>query len=89
MLDAMLVIFGVILGPKVGVRMDKMAGWADAGQFYVWTRSSPINLGQVDVRTRSGGEAEKFSKCWVSMKSAVQIRTITNSKIVINLVSKF
>ena len=73
MLDAMLDIFGVILGPKVRGRMDKMAGWADAGQFYVWTRSSPINLGQVDVWTRSVGGAENFSKCWVSMKSAVQI----------------
>ena len=60
MLDAMLDIFGVILGPKVRGWMDKMASWAGAGRFYVWTRSSPINLGQVDVWTGSVGGAEFF-----------------------------
>ena len=34
--------------------MDKMA----TGRFYVWTRSSPIILGQVDVWTGSVGGAE-------------------------------
>lgn len=29
--------FGVILEPEVWGRMDKMAGWADAGRFQVWT----------------------------------------------------
>ena len=71
--DAMLDILGDILGPKVGGRMDKMAGWAGAGRFYVWTRISPINLGQVGVWTSLVGGAEIFSRYWVTMKSAVQI----------------
>ena len=29
--------FGVILDPEVGGRLDKMAGWADAGRFHVRT----------------------------------------------------
>ena len=68
MLDAML--DGDILGPKVRGRMDKMASWAGAGRFYIWTRSSPINLGQVNVLwTRSVGKAEFFFEM---LKSAVQ-----------------
>jgi hypothetical protein len=36
--------------------MDKMAGWAGAGRFYVWTRSSSINLSQrVYGQGRVGG----------------------------------
>ena len=31
MLEALLDNSGVILDPEVGGRMDKMAGWADAG----------------------------------------------------------
>ena len=57
---AMLDIFGDILGPKVRGRMDKMAGWAGAGRFYVWTRISPINLGQVGVWTKLVSGAEIF-----------------------------
>ena len=79
MLDAMLDIFGVILGPKVGGRMDKMA----TGRFYVWTRSSPIILGQVDVWTGSVGGAEFFF--FQNVGSAVQkYSNLAHGKIVIN-----
>ena len=78
MLDAMLDIFGVILGPKVGGRMDKMA----TGRFYVWTRSSPIILGQVDVWTGLVGGAEFFFQ---NVGSAVQkYSNLAHGKIVIN-----
>ena len=70
MLDAMLVIFVVILGPKVGGWMDKMASWAGAGRLYVWTRISPINLSQVDVWTGSVGGEDFFF--YQNVGSAVQ-----------------
>ena len=60
MFDAMLDIFGDISGPEVGGWMDKMAGWAGAGRFYVWTRSSPINLGQGMYGQGQVGGAEFF-----------------------------
>ena len=71
----MLDIFGDIFGSKSqgsdgqNGQLDKMASWAGAGRFYVWTRSSPINLGQVNVWTRSVGKAEFFFEM---LKSAVQ-----------------
>ena len=61
MFDAMLDIFGDISGPEVG-GMDKMAGWAGTGRFYVWTRSSPINLGQGVYGQGQVGGAEIFFK---------------------------
>ena len=51
--DAMSDKFGVILDPEVGGWTDKTAGWADAGQFQVRTRSLSEHLGQVNVRTGS------------------------------------
>ena len=60
MFDAMLDIFGDISGPEVRGWMDKMAGWAGAGRFYVWTRSSPINLGQGMYGQGQVGGAEVF-----------------------------
>ena len=70
MLDAMLDIFGDILGPKVGGGMDKMASWANTGRFYVWTRSSLMNFGQVDVWTGSVGREDFFF--FQNVGSAVQ-----------------
>ena len=62
MFDAMFDIFGDISGPEVGGWMDKMAGWVGAGWFYVWTRSSPINLGQGMYGQGQVGGAEFFFK---------------------------
>ena len=44
MFDAKLDKFAVILDLEVGGPTDKMAGWADAGRFQIWTRGSPVHV---------------------------------------------